>query len=317
MKTKKNLTANEQFILAIEFLSLANEYVIEKKELTSITLAEWLDELQDPDKEIPDSQWSIERKFRLYTKKLKASGISLNLKTKKVSKLENSDSFKILSLYYKDISVRITTKNSFAFILRYRENNFLVVLRELVFIRYAIRYSLPVEFEYHKMMSLKTQSRRVIPRYVHSKDEFLTLVATDNKDNLSKHFILVNIVSIQNDLFTSYKSQLVNPKSLPAFDRNKFEESPESSFRRPMITYTIEFSSFSFERFVKTNDVDYKILKQEGQSVLAEIKSNDEFFIRAVLFNFGKHIKLLKPKKELQAFKEKIGLIYEHYTSGK
>jgi hypothetical protein len=101
MKTKKNLTANEQFILAIEFLSLANEYVIEKKELTSITLAEWLDELQDPDKEIPDSQWSIERKFRLYTKKLKASGISLNLKTKKVSKLENSDSFKILSLYTK------------------------------------------------------------------------------------------------------------------------------------------------------------------------------------------------------------------------
>jgi hypothetical protein len=316
MKIKKNLTANEQLLLALEFLSLANEYVIQKKQLTSVALAEWLDELQDPEKESQDSQWSIERKFRLYTDKLKLSGISLNLKTKKIKFTDKANPFKILSIYLKTFCENYNEK-LFRIYFKMRDNNFLVVLRELVFIRYAIRYSLPVEFEYHKMMSLKTQSRRVIPRYVHSKDEFLTLVATDNKDNLSKHFILVNIVSIQNDLFTSYKSQLVNPKSLPAFDRNKFEESPESSFRRPMITYTIEFSSFSFERFVKTNDVDYKILKQEGQSVLAEIKSNDEFFIRAVLFNFGKHIKLLKPKKELQAFKEKIGLIYEHYTSGK
>jgi hypothetical protein len=316
MKTKKNLTANEQFILAIEFLSLANEYVIEKKELTSITLAEWLDELQDPDKEIPDSQWSIERKFRLYTKKLKASGISLNLKTKKVSKLENSDSFKILSLYTKTFCENYNEK-LLRIHFKYRENNFLAVLRELVFIRYAIRFGLTLEFEYHKMMTLKSFSRRVIPRYVHTKDEFLTLVATDNKDNMSKHFIMTNIVSFQNDLFSAYKNQITKPKKEIPFDKLKFEESPEASFHRPMITYTIDFSSFSFERFIKTNDVDYKILKQDGQSVLAEIKSNDEFFIRSVLFNFGKHIKLLKPKKELQAFKEKIALLYEHYTSGK
>ena len=52
MKSKKNLTANEQLLLALEFLSLANEYVIQKKQLTSVALAEWLDELQDPERRV-------------------------------------------------------------------------------------------------------------------------------------------------------------------------------------------------------------------------------------------------------------------------
>ncbi|MBP7284259.1 MAG: hypothetical protein KBA66_21920 [Leptospiraceae bacterium] len=147
MKSKKNLTANEQLLLALEFLSLANEYVIQKKQLTSVALAEWLDELQDPEKESQDSQWSIERKFRLYTDKLKLSGITLNLKTKKIKFTDKVYLSKILSMYLKTFCENYNEK-LFQIYFKTKQNNFLEVLRELVFIRYAIRFSL---LEYHKL----------------------------------------------------------------------------------------------------------------------------------------------------------------------
>lgn len=310
MNKKKNLTANEQLILAIEFLSLAEEYVFRKKKLTSISLAEFIDEIQDPEREVKDSDWSMDRKFRLYSTKLKTIGISLNLKSKKIEFLNKTIPFKIITIYVKSFCEDYNEQHLRLY-YKSKKENFFEVLRILVFIRYAIKYSLVIELEFLKMMNWQSTLRRVIPRYLASKNLLLDVVVTDLKDNGNKWFSLVNILSIQNDLYSAYqKRKKIN---LP-FDRMSFENSPEGQFHWETVTYTVLFNSYTFSHFSHTNELEYKIIEDKSPvEMIVEIYCNDVFLIQKILFNYGVYVKLLSPPQAVIDFKSKLTLLHEHY----
>ncbi|HMV44091.1 MAG TPA: hypothetical protein PK079_13490 [Leptospiraceae bacterium] len=310
MKNKKNLTASEQLILAIEFLSLSEEYIIRNKKLNSIHLAEFLDELQDPERERNDTEWSPDRKFRLYLTKLRNIGISLNLKTKTIQFDKNVNLFKILSIYVKYFCEDYTEQHLRLF-YKSKKENFFESLRLFVFIRYAIQYSLPIELSFLKTMDWKPSFRRVIPRYLASKNQLLDVVVTDLKDNVNKWFSLVNILSIENDLYSAFRKR--NKRNLP-FDRASFESSPEGRFHWANIVYTVQFNSYTFNHCINTNELDYKIIKNESPlQMIVEITCNDSYLIQRILFNYGVYVKLLAPSEAVSQFKNKLSALEKHY----
>ncbi len=312
MNRKKNLTANEQIILAIEYLSLAEEYIFRNKELNSLSLAELLDELQDTEKESKESDWGLDRRFRMYTGKLKKIGVSLNLKSKKIEFKNKRIPFIIISTYVKSFCEDYNEQQLRIF-FKSKKEDFYEVLRLFVFIRYAIKYSLMIELELAKSMNWQTSLRRIIPRYLISKNQFLDIVVTDLKDKRGKLFPLVNIISIKNNLLSAYKKR---KKSNIPFDRASFEASPESQFYWVTVIYTVQFNSYSFIHFSNTNEIEYKVINDDNPlSIIVEISCNDVFLIQRILFNYGIYVKLLSPKEAVFDFKNKISALEKHYEN--
>ena len=310
MSRKKNLTSSEQIILAIEFLSLADEYIFRKKDLNSLSLAELLDELQDAEKEGKESDWGLDRRFRLYTGKLKKIGVSLNLKSKKIEFENKNTPFKIISTYVKFFCEDYNEQHLRIF-FKSKKEDFYEVLRLFVFIRYAIKYSLVIELEFAKSMNWQKSIRRIIPRYLISKNQFLDVVVTDLKDKRGKWFSLVNIISLKNDLLSAYKKR---KKSNIPFDRVSFEASPESQFYWVTVVYTVQFNSYSFVHFSTTNEIEYKVINNDNPlAIIVEISCNDVFLIQRILFNYGIYVKLLSPASAVLDFKNKISALGKHY----
>lgn len=311
MKKKKNLTRQEQLIVAIEFLSLAEEYIFRKKEMNTTELCEWLDELQNPEKEATHSDWSIERNFRLYRKRLNELGVNIAIKKKKIQpEIKNETALKILSLYLKSFCEEYSDKQLRVY-FKSKDSDFLKVLQTFVFIRYAIKYELVIESVYQKLMNKSSELKRIIPRSIGVVNSYLTLVVTDLKDNSHKNFILANMDTIQSDLIRVYKNK--RKISIP-FNREEFEASPGNRFYWTTKTYRINFTPFSFESFIRLHDLKYTIIERSDYNVLVDIESDDRFLIQQILFMHGVYAKLLSPEEEVNSFKEKIGKIQEYYS---
>lgn len=339
----KNLTKEEQIQKGLEVLLLGREWYLKGRtknqhdeimnvgdlytrfdEIHQIDMdpEAWKNgtlEIKEDDPKKKTSQQEIFRKrYANYLKEVEDQfGVSINFQSKEFY-LKESELPKIFAIsisilksfahFTSDEALQIVLKN-------WKEKIALPTF--LIVVRYAIKFNLPLEFQYKKLMNFRQDSRRVYPRAITLVEGNLGLIAYDTKDKNTKSFMLSRIQNPNLDFYPSLVSSLSKDTKLPDFDLIDYlTTNPFARFQKEEITYTIWMAKNNVDYLLHSLNLACKIIKEDDKtnSAIVEIKTHNEYLIFDILFNYQRYAKLIGPKEAVAAFRAKLHDLTQFYA---
>lgn len=351
----KNLTKEEQIQKGLEILLLGREWYLKERtknqhdevmnvgdlytrfdEIHQIDMdpEAWKKELlefneDEEEEEIPKKnqkkktslQEKVRKRLQNYLDEVKAQfGISINFQSKHCNLRENDIS--------KIFSISLTILKSFAHFTS--DEALQIVLKNwkdkitlptfLIVIRYAIKFNLPLEFQYKKLMNIQQGPRRVYPRAITLVEGNLGLIAYDTNDKNTKSFMLSRIQNPKLDFYPALISSLSNETKLPKFNLIDYlNNDPFAKFQKKEVTYTIWMAKNNLDYFLHSINLSCSVIEEDDKtnSAVVEIKTHNEYLIFDILFNYQRYAKLIGPKEAVLAFRAKLNDLTQFYSETK
>ncbi|MCG6150253.1 WYL domain-containing protein [Leptospira levettii] len=347
----KNLTKEEQIQKGLEVLLLGREWYLKERtknqhneimnvgdlytrfdEIHQIDMdpEAWKKELlefnEDEEDDIPKKnqkkktslQEKVRKRLQNYLDEVKAQfGISINFQSKHCNLREN-DIPKIFSISLTILKsfAHFTSDEALQIVLKNWKDK-ITLPTFLIVIRYAIKFNLPLEFQYKKLMNIQQGPRRVYPRAITLVEGNLGLIAYDTNDKNTKSFMLSRIQNPKLDFYPALISSLSNETKLPKFNLIDYlNNDPFAKFQKKEVTYTIWMAKNNLDYFLHSINLACSVIEEDDKtnSAIVEIKTHNEYLIFDILFNYQRYAKLIGPKEAVSAFRAKLHDLTQFYA---
>ncbi|MCW7467647.1 WYL domain-containing protein [Leptospira levettii] len=276
------------------------------------------EELEKKTKKETTYQEKIRKRLQNYLDEVKTQfGVTINFQSKQCS-LKESDLptiFSISSSILKSYA-HLTSDDALQLVLRNWKDK-IAFPTFLIVVRYAIKFKLPIVFQYNKVMWFRQEPRRVYPRAITLMDGKLGLISYDTKDKQTKSFILSRIQNPELDFYPELSSYLNNEMELPNFDLIDYlNNNPNAKFQKKEVIYTIWMTKNNLDYFLHSINLPCKVIKEDKNtnSAIVEIKTYNEYLIFDMLFNYQRYAKLIGPKEAVSAFRDKLHDLTQFYS---
>ncbi len=289
-----------------------------KKELLEFKEEKEEEELKKDQKKKTTLQEKVRKRLQNYLDEVKGQfGITINFQSKHCSLKENDipKIFSISSTILKSFA-HFTSDEALQIVLKNWKDK-IALPTFFIVIRYAIKFNLPLEFQYKKLMNSRFESRRLYPRAITLVEGNLGLIAFDTKDKKTKSFMLSRIQNPKLDFYPALISSLNSETELPKFNLIDYlNNDPSAKFQKKEITYTIWMAKNNVDYLQHSLSLACKIIKEDDKtnSAIVEIKTHNEYLIFDILFNYQRYAKLIGPKEAVSAFQAKLLDLTQFYT---
>ncbi|EKJ85796.1 WYL domain-containing protein [Leptospira meyeri] len=339
----KNLTKEEQLQKGLEVLLLGREWYLKEKsknqhnELVNVgDLYTRLDEIhqidaspeawkngdleikeEDPEKKTSEQE-VFRKRFSNYLNEVeKQFQVSIFFQSKTCN-LEETDLSKIFAMSAMILKsyAHSTSDDALQIVLK-NWNDKIALPTFLIAVRYAIKFNFVLEFQYKKLMSFRSESRRVYPREIALIDGNLGLIAYDTRDKLTKSFLLSRIQKPKLNFYTDLISSFHKDDKLPNFDLIDYlTNNPYAKFQKKEVTYTIRMAKNNLDHFLHFTNLPSQVKEEDPKtnSVTVEIKTHNEYQIFDLLFNYHTYAKLIGPIEAVTAFQNKLKSLTAFYS---
>ncbi|MCW7506104.1 WYL domain-containing protein [Leptospira paudalimensis] len=343
----KNLTKEEQIQKGLEVLLLGREWYLKEKtknqhdEIMNVgDLYTRFDEihqidtdpeawkkglLEDKEDDDPDKKTSLQeivrKRLSNYQKEIKDKfNVTINFQSKECN-LQESDLSKIFSISLTILKsfAHFTSDEALQIVLKNWKDK-IALPTFLIVVRYAIKFNLPIEFQYKKLMNIRLEQRRVYPRAITLVEGNLGLIAYDTKDKNTKSFMLSRIQNPKLDFYSALISSLSNETELPNFDLIDYlNNNPFAKFQKKEVTYTIWMAKNNLDYFLHSINIPCSVIEEDAKtnSATVEIKTHNEYLIFDILFNYERYAKLIGPKEAVATFRSKLNNLSQFYSETK
>ena len=337
MKTKtktkpppKRLSPTEQRLAAIEFLALGSHYILHgdsqiRKSFDDI--AGFLEHLSRGfEEEKENESEALQRRYRSYLRLLEKLPfpIRADFRDRYISGLESAQAIlQVLRIYLKDCveDYNDAAVQNYCGKSLQSSREALDKLYKSVVLKYAIKRSLPLNFSYKKLFSLKKKAARALPLAFSCRLGHFNLIARDHEDEMDKHFIAGRILEIKDDFYSLFYQEMSRtrnggvPKAV--FELQDYYKTTEGNLGWPKKSYSLEILSEEvLDHFQQKYAHAFQKIEvlRKGESYHVCFESHDEIFVMGLLFFYGKYARLLAPLETVQRFKQRLKDIQNHYA---
>jgi len=321
--TKGNLSREEQIRHGIEQLAIAWKYVHQNENRMKVKeFGNFIAELNylnpdDPESAVPASD--INRHFRniriLVENKF---DIMINLQQSQVTWNPGREDkvYPIVEYYLKSFGDNYDA-NAVHLLLKnisytdsdetfYKKGQKLpgLALYYLVVFNFAIKFRIPLRFNFRELMGTKTSERYVLPLSLACRNGYVDLIGVDLNEEKKpiKQFILSCIEGLGSDLYDEFQKAKKRGFNKPVeFDYDDYKKTAEYHFQRPMHEYTVQMFAHTYNHFCHSYLIDHEIVeKKNDYDITVKFKNSDWRTVSQILMNYAGYISL-KDEKEISS----------------